>query len=194
MWQLFVTLMSWVRVWLDCFQIDSEWTGEWPVESEPEWVFFIKRFSIYKCWSRICFEWIFLSKAVTLNIHQQKLVILPCQTIDWKKTKFIHFPHALLKEKLSINAPLDKFYVISILVDSQKYGGQMSVAVKSHAVKCHFQSNIPQSIVPRSNVSCCQMSRVKCPTVKCQLLSNGQWSIALNVTILSKAVILNIHQ
>ena len=66
------------------------------------------------------------------------------------------------KKKCLSMHDLTKIHMILILVDGQKSRGQMSLAVKCPAVKCHLWSN-----VPRSNVTV-----VKCPAVKCHLRSN----------------------
>ena len=58
--------------------------------------------------------------------------------------------------------------MILIKVDGQKFCGQMSLAVKCPAVKCHLGSN-----VLRSNVTCGQTSRSQMSlVVKCHLRSN----------------------
>ena len=64
-----------------------------------------------------------------------------------KQNSYIFF--MVCKKNCLIKAWFDKFYVILILVDGQKFRSQMSLAVNCPAVKCHLQSNVPQS-----NVTC----------------------------------------
>ena len=133
-WQLFVTLMCWVGVWLDCLQIDSVWTGEWTREwtsvtiichfdelSSSLTGLFSNRFRVNwrvtrRDWSRVSFlskGLQFTSVEATFALNEpfyQKPSFLTytsknwwyCHVrqwgIDWKKTKFIHFPHALQKK------------------------------------------------------------------------------------------------
>ena len=63
----------------------------------------------------------------------------------------------------------------SNVTGGQMSRGQMSLAVKCPAVKCHLRSNVPRSNVtcgqmsPRSNVSWSNVTAVKCPAVKLHL-------------------------
>ena len=58
--------------------------------------------------------------------------------------------------------------------------GQISLAVKHPAVKCHLRSNIP-----RSNVTVVKCPVVKCPAVKCHIgqMSSGQMSLAVKCPV-----------
>jgi hypothetical protein len=154
--------MSWVRVWLDCFQIDSEWTGEWPVEIDPEWVFYQKVFNLEVLKPHLLWMNLFIKSRRWFDKNSSDFNLgwrskIPQSNVTWGQTS----------------------------------RGQLSLVVKCHLRSNALWSNVTcgqmslRSNVPRSNVTCGQMSRgqmslwsnvtkswsgqksvVKCPVVK----------------------------
>ena len=150
--------MSWVRVWLDCFQIDSEWTGEWPVEIDPEWVFYQKVFNLE----------VLKPHLLWMNLSIKTYTNKKCQTMrNWLKENKIHTFSSCFEKKIvcpciiwqilfDLNLRWQSKILWSNVTCGQKSRSQMSLVVKSPGVKCHLWSEVPPS-----NVTCGQKSRAQ---------------------------------